>query len=281
MWAAGGLTDQAIPQPLCESGFGGAKGASIFLQLCHALGPNMQSQIFPCKLTPNLEWIMIPEQVLAAHRHGGPVEVCIQWKGHAPEEALWEPLNTIWQQFLGVHLGDKVMVDEGALLHYQSAHISTAADMVTRHFWRIKQHQRLQLWLRWMHRSEELVTTYRGGWGAGEGGRWNDGEKYPRDGTCVLLGRPEGEGWVFQRWEETEVYAFAWLISWTSLSSLFGLYQCHTRTRPFLNYLISLEEEGELGKKTWASTFLLKGKHTSLIERLLIIDEHLAHSANS
>ena len=40
-------------------------------------------------------------------------EVLIQWKGLPQEDATWEPLVTITEQFLDFDLGDKVRLERG------------------------------------------------------------------------------------------------------------------------------------------------------------------------
>ena len=41
------------------------------------------------------------------------MEVFIKWYGLPVEDASWEPLSLIRDQFPDLHLGDKVIVDEG------------------------------------------------------------------------------------------------------------------------------------------------------------------------
>ncbi|XP_078447009.1 uncharacterized protein LOC144715877 [Wolffia australiana] len=54
-----------------------------------------------------------PAEVVSARRRNGQVEVLIKWKGLPEEDASWEPLSVIRGQFPDIHLGDKVIVDEG------------------------------------------------------------------------------------------------------------------------------------------------------------------------
>ena len=41
------------------------------------------------------------------------MEVLIKWHELPNNDASWEPLSTIRQQFVDLHLGDKVIADEG------------------------------------------------------------------------------------------------------------------------------------------------------------------------
>ena len=49
----------------------------------------------------------------AARKHTGQVKVFIKWQGFLDEDSSWEPLLTVCRQFPELHLGYKVIVDEG------------------------------------------------------------------------------------------------------------------------------------------------------------------------
>ena len=56
---------------------------------------------------------MQPSEVVSARKRNGRVEVFIKWDGLPVEDASWEPLSLIRDKFPDLHLGDKVIVDEG------------------------------------------------------------------------------------------------------------------------------------------------------------------------
>ncbi|KAJ9539370.1 LOW QUALITY PROTEIN: hypothetical protein OSB04_032103 [Centaurea solstitialis] len=61
-------------------------------------------------LTRELEenWVVWPEKVLEVRSVGGQQEALIAWKGLPMDEATWEGVEHIRQQFPGFHLEDKV-----------------------------------------------------------------------------------------------------------------------------------------------------------------------------
>lgn len=76
-------------------------------------------QHLPPRLSYDFEWLVEPEDVLAAcsNEVGSEWETLILWKGQLDREAIWDFVPHMQRQFLHFHLRTRCLLKEGVLLN--------------------------------------------------------------------------------------------------------------------------------------------------------------------